>query len=382
MSFLRNIALYARSRSEKRDGKKVLHQFAAWRRAVEKLPVIRQSGKRRLAVVRLDDIGDYLLFRNYLFAFQSSKRFQGYRVTLIGNAVWKPIFERYDGAAADDALWLDKTRYFSDEGYRTQFWQEVRNAGFGVIICPSRTRPLLLDDMVVIAAAAKECIASANTFAREQWNAVSDALYTDLFTGTGGQHEFYFNRAFAEHTTGLDLSGLALNLVPPAVLPISGSFVVCFIGASAGSKTWPLQHWIDLVRLLQQQGYEPLLAGGKNELPVAEQIVSATRVSSVTGTTKLIETLEIIARSAAVITGDTMAAHAAAAFQKPTLILANGVNAQRFSDYEAAGFSSVKTIYTKEYQDSRKEISYQAVSRDMQSIQPQQVLSVLQELLR
>lgn len=379
MSFFRNIALYARLRSEKRDASKVLHQFAAWRNTVEQLPAIGRPGRKRLAVVRLDDIGDYLLFRNFLFAWQSSNRFAGYRVTLIGNAVWKPIFERYDAAAVDNALWLDKSRYFSDDQYRIQFWQEVRNAGFSVVVCPSRTRPLLLDDMVTIASAAEQRIACANTFSSKQWNDVSDALYTDLFTGVPGQHEFYFNRAFATHTTGLDLSALTLNLT--ACVPAAGSFVLCFIGASAGSKTWPLPYWISLVKLLQQEGYEPLLAGGKNEMPIAAQIMAATKVPSITGETNLVETLGKIAQSVAVISGDTMAAHAAVAFQKPTVILANGVNASRFVAYEAAGFDAVQTIYTREYSASAKGPLYRAVSRDMHSIQPAQVLSALQSLL-
>lgn len=380
MSLIRNIALYARSRSEKRDAGKVLHQFAAWKQEVEQLPAIGRPARKRLAIVRLDDIGDYLLFRNFLFAWQASNRFSGYRVTLIGNAVWKPIFERYDAAAVDNTLWLDKSRYFSDDQYRVQFWQEVRNAGFSIVICPSRTRPLLLDDMVTLASAAGQRIGCANSFAVQQWNEASDELYTDLFAGEQGQHEFYFNRAFATHTSGLDLSALTLGLT--ATTPSTGPFVVCFIGASAGSKTWPVTHWIDLVKLLQQHGYEPLLAGGKNEIPVAGQIIAATKVASVTGETKLVETLEKIAQSAAVITGDTMAAHAAVAFRKPTVILANGVNADRFVAYETAGFPCVKTVYTREYEASAKKPFYKAVSRDMRSIQPVQVLSVLQSLLR
>ncbi|MBL7711550.1 MAG: glycosyltransferase family 9 protein [Chitinophagaceae bacterium] len=380
MSLFRNIALYARSRSEKRDARKVLHQFAAWKQEVEQLPAIDRPARKRLAIVRLDDIGDYLLFRNFLFAWQASNRFAGYRVTLIGNAVWKPIFERYDAAAVDNALWLDKSRYFSDDRYRVQFWQEVRNAGFSIVICPSRTRPLLLDDMVTLASAAPQRIGCVNSFAAQQWNEASDELYTDLFAGAEGQHEFYFNRAFAADNSGLDLSALQLNL--PALVPTARQFVVCFIGASAGSKTWPLTHWIGLVRLLLQHGYEPLLAGGKNEIPVAEQIVAATKVSSITGETKLVETLERIAQSAAVITGDTMAAHAAVAFRKPAVILANGVNAARFVGYEPAGFHAVKTLYTREYEASAKGPFYRAVSRDMHSIQPLQVLSALQSLLR
>jgi ADP-heptose:LPS heptosyltransferase len=193
-------------------------------------------------------------------------------------------------------------------------------------------------------------------------------------------HEFFFNRNFASFTIGNSIK-LHAPFLPITSLEFLPKQVICFIGASAKSKTWPLKNWIELVQLLQENGYEPLLSGGKNEISIAERIVTATQAKSIVGQTNLVETTHAIAASAAVISGDTMAAHAAVSLKKPTVILANGVNAKRFVAYEEAGFDNVKTIYTQQYLRSKKDKNYRAVTKDMERIRPMQIIVALQNLL-
>jgi ADP-heptose:LPS heptosyltransferase len=109
--------------------------------------------------------------------------------------------------------------------------------------------------------------------------------------------------------------------------------------------------------------------------------VNATQVNSIVGQTNLVETINAITASTAVITGDTMAAHAAVSLNKPSVILANGVNAQRFVAYEEAGFDKVKTVYTQQYLRSKKDKHYRAVTKDMETIRPMQIFNALKEIL-
>jgi ADP-heptose:LPS heptosyltransferase len=379
-NLIRHIALFIRRRSEQKQVQSVLRQFDEWRLLLEQLPKQNQHQKR-LAIVRLDDIGDYLLWRNFLKVYKESERFKGYEVTLIGNIVWKSIFDAYDAETVDDTIWVDKHQYFASPDYRMQLWQDIRNQHFSTIICPSRTRPLLLDDMILLAADAPTRIAAHNSFEASKWNSISDALYNEHFTKATDGHEWHFNRAFAALIAQNNLRTERISLPVDSNIVIKKKQVICFIGAAAKSKTWPLHYWIELVKLLQQNGFEPMLSGGKNEMNIATQIIASTKVSSIVGQTNLVETLQTISGAAAVITGDTMAAHAAVSFNKPTVILANGVNAKRFVAYEEAGFEKVKTIYTREYMNSPKEKFYKAVTKDMESIKPSHILAALQSLL-
>jgi ADP-heptose:LPS heptosyltransferase len=378
-NIIRKIALFLRQRSEQKNEFALLRQYEEWRLLLQQLPQDIEREKK-LAIVRLDDIGDYLLFRNFLLGYKQSDRFKDYAVTLIGNIVWKPIFEAFDSETVDTTIWLDKHQYLSNAGYRMDFWQQICAEHFDTIICPSRTRPLLLDDLIVLASGAKTKIACCNSYETVLWNEVSDRNYDQLFSANGIQHEFFFNQNFSSFVLGRDMQ-LEAPFLPSTTSEIDPKQIICFIGASAKSKTWPLNNWIELVQLLQEKGFEPLLSGGKNEGHIAEKIVSATQVKSIVGQTNLVETIKAIASSIAVITGDTMAAHAAVSLNKPSVILANGVNAQRFVAYEEAGFDKVKTVYTQQYLRSKKDKHYRAVTKDMETIRPMQIFNALKEIL-
>ncbi|MES2479192.1 MAG: glycosyltransferase family 9 protein [Bacteroidota bacterium] len=380
-NIIRHIALFIRRRSEQKQVQSVLRRFDEWRLLLEQLPKQNQHQKK-LAIVRLDDIGDYLLWRNFIKVYKASERFKGYEITLIGNVVWKSIFDAYDSDTVDDTIWVDKHQYFASPDYRMQLWQNIRNQHFSTVVCPSRSRPLLLDDMMLLAADAPTRIGAHNSFEAGKWNSISDALYNEHFTKAIDGHEWHFNRAFAALIAQNNMRIERISLLADASIVIKKNQVICFIGAAAKSKTWPLAYWVELVNLLQQNGYEPLLAGGKNEMQIADKIVATTQAKSIVGQTNLVETLQVISGAAAVITGDTMAAHAAVSFNKFTVILANGVNAKRFVAYEEAGFEKVKTIYTREYLNSPKEKFYKAVTKDMESIIPSQILAALQGLLQ
>lgn len=377
-NIIRKIALFLRQRSEQKQEFALLRQFEEWRLHLEQLPQ-NEISEKKLAIVRLDDIGDYLLWRNFIEVYKQSERYKNYKVTLIGNVVWKNIFDAFDSHAVDETIWVNKQQYLSNEEYRKDLWRQIRKQKFETIICPSRTRPLLLDDLIVLASGSKNRMACNNSYATFHWNKVSDATYTDLFPANNDQHEFFFNRNFASYVSGIDLK-IQLTFLPITGSNIFPKQVICFIGAAAKSKTWPLKYWIALVKQLQLNGFEPLLSGGKNEMQIADKIVIATQAKSIVGQTNLEETLLAIARSEAVITGDTMAAHAAVSLKKPTVILANGVNAKRFVAYEEAGIEGVKTVYTEQYLRSKKDKNYRAVTKDMESIQPTQIFEVLKNL--
>lgn len=373
---IRRIGIFLRWRSQQKQEHQSMRLFKEWAALLEQLPQ-HEITEKKLAIVRLDDIGDYLLWRNFIEVYKQSERYANYSITLIGNVVWKSIFEAFDSHAADETIWVNKQQYLTDEDYRTNLWRQIREQKFETIICPSRTRPLLLDDLIVVASGAKVKIACNNSYATFHWNKVSDENYSELFPENNDQHEFFFNKNFASFVSGIDLK-IQLPFLPSTASEIDPKQIICFIGASAKSKTWPLKNWIELVQLLQKNGYEPLLSGGKNESHIAEKIVSATQVKSIVGQTNLVETINAISASIAVITGDTMAAHAAVSLKKPTVILANGVNAKRFVAYEEAGFDTVKTVYTQQYLRSKKDKNYRAVTKDMESIKPMQVFATAQ----
>src|SRR5690348_14640759 len=73
-----------------------------------------KKGQAHLLLIKNDEIGDYILFRNYLKYIRNHEKYRGYRITLIGNVIWKDLFDEFDAAFVDDVIWLNKKTFNKD----------------------------------------------------------------------------------------------------------------------------------------------------------------------------------------------------------------------------------------------------------------------------
>ena len=367
----------------------MLRSFPEWKSAQQGLPPPRPSAKR-LLLIRLDDIGDYLLFRNQLRMYKNSPRWRDHRISLLGNESWQNLFTLLDADAVDDTIWVNKNRYLLDAVYRLEIWKQLRNGGFETVVTPSRTRPLLLDDLCMLAAAPLQSIGSANTNVHAGWNELSDSLYSSLFVPANPlMHEFQFNGEFAQWVTGMRYSGprpLIDHCIAP---PIDGSYIVCFVGASTRSRRWPVNRWIEFIDIQRRRGAGRIFLAGnsKAEIEMVRVIQQRTGAESIAGTVTLSTLLGWVAGAQAVVTNDTMAAHMGVSFDKPTVIVANGINYMRFSDYHNAGIDRVTTLYPDVLNRRRKRLGdgpyaySETVSADIASIPASEVAEALDALL-
>ena len=191
-SIARQISLIGRKADSDKDRRRVLRIFDEWLTAQKDLSAVRRRDKT-LLLIRLDDIGDYLVFRNQLEVYKASARWKSHRITLLGNESWRGLFTALDQATVDDTIWVNKNRYLEDAPYRMDIWKQLRAGGFESVVAPSCVRPLLLDDFCMLAAAPLHSFGSVNANIHEGWNRLSDALYTSLFKPSRSLiHEFDF----------------------------------------------------------------------------------------------------------------------------------------------------------------------------------------------
>jgi ADP-heptose:LPS heptosyltransferase len=386
----RQVSLLLRRWQSAQDGRRVLSDFSEWKDLQHRLPLPCPSEKR-LLIIRLDDIGDYLLFRNQLRMFKRSPRWKNHVITLLGNMSWKAIFSEFDASAVDDTMWVDKNEYLASASYRSSLWDVLRRTGFGTVIAPSRTRPLLLDDLCMLAAAPLRSMGAANNHIHARWNQISDGLYQQVFAPPDATvHEFDFNAQFAVWASGFRYEGRRPRLdieVDPAE---AGPYIVCFVGASVRSRRWPVKRWIEFIELYRRRYLNRVILAGHTavEVEMARTIRARTGTESIAGAASLLECLRWVAGAEAVLTNDTMAAHLSAAVNRPTVIIANGVNYTRFTEYSNIGIENVATVYPDVFNRIRKRtprLSYNypdAVSADIASIKAGVVFETLQTVLR
>jgi ADP-heptose:LPS heptosyltransferase len=386
---IRQVSLFGRRWQSAKDGRRVLSSFNEWKDLQRQLPEPCPSEKKVL-IIRLDDIGDYLLFRNQLRMYKQSPRWKDYDITLLGNTSWKTIFSEFDASGVDDTVWVDKNEYLASASYRLNVWEVLRQRGFGTVIAPSRTRPLLLDDLCMLAAAPLRNMGSANNHIHSRWNEISDSLYQQVFTPSDAMvHELDFNGQFSAWASGLRYEGRRPRLDFRFDPPHAGSYIVCFVGASVRSKRWPVKRWIEFIQLYRRHYSDTVILAGNTaaEVEMAKIIRERTGAESIAGTVSLLECLRWVAGAQAVLTNDTMAAHLSASVNRPTVIIANGAYYPRFTEYVNAGIDNVVAVYPDVFNRIRKRtprVSYHypdAVSADIASIKAREVFDKLQTVL-
>jgi ADP-heptose:LPS heptosyltransferase len=385
----RHVSLFFRKSDSAKDRQRVLESFARWKALQHGLPPPLRCSKT-LLLIRLDDIGDYLLFRNQLQMYKNSSRWMDYKITLLANDSWQDIFTLLDKDAVDDTMWVNKNRYLECADYRLEIWRLLREKGFQTVITPSRTRPLLLDDLCMLAAGPINSIGSENTNVHASWNQMSDSLYTSLFKPSRAlMHEFHFNAEFAEWACGIRYCGSRPRIEHRFPLPVADSYIICFVGASTRSKRWPIKRWIEFITLHRRYYSSKIFLAGnsKAEREMVRIIQQRTGAESIAGRVALSELLHWVAGAEAVVTNDTMAAHMGASFGRPTVIVANGLNYMRFSEYINAGIDRVATIYPEVVNRRRKRLGdgpyaySETVSADIASIKATTVIKSLKGLL-
>lgn len=385
---LRSLSLLTRKLQQGKEIKRTLDTWNQWQPAIAALPAPQPAAEKRLLIIRLDDIGDYILFRNTLAAYRTSPRFAGYKITLLGNTIWQSLFQFADADLADEVIWVNKHTYFKEEQYRTDLWLRLRLQGFDTVVCPSRSHPLLLDDACMLAAAPATSMAPANYLHYQQWNQLSDSLYTNLYTDRTMSHEFTWNLGFASWCLGTNLLHLTLQLQAPAVDVPGKPYIVCFIGGSKKSHRWPATHWIELIEQVHKQGtYTCLLAGGPGDTGPARHITEASGAQNLVGNITLPQLAGYMHHAAAVITNDTMSVHMSVASGAPTLIVANGDNFYRFGDYKTPAIGNTENawpqLFIKQWKKhNHKPFRHIAVTADIATIKPAHVMHQLRILLR
>ena len=381
----RFISVEQRKRRFKKDEQRTLALFHHHIKTIETLPPYQLQPKK-LLLIRLDDIGDYLLFRNTLPAYKQSARWNNYNVTLLGNTAWKELFFMWDRATVDNAIWINKKEYLQNDTYKQQIWLQLRQQGYEAVICPSFTRPILLDDLCRLATGAQTAIGFYNFTPHKRWKEVSDALYSELFQPKKITHEFFINQQFAELCCGVSLH-LQRSFVF-AEKRASEPYIACFIGASTKSRRWIVKGWMQLIHLINHHySLSVKIIGVAPHKEEAMEIAAKTKAESVTDTS-LTDVVDIINNAALVIANDTMMAHLAVSCHVPVVIISSGNNCTRFTVYEEAGIRDVCAVYPKLVEKKRNRSGDEAlhnhivVTADIASIKADAVFAAVQQVLQ
>lgn len=303
------------------------------------------QGKQSVLVVRLDAIGDFVLWLDSAVALRKLYPSDKYNLVLIGNALWRelaiavPFFDEY--------IFVERNRFNYNLSYRYGIWKSLRSTNWRTVLQPTFSRECLYGDAVVRVCGAVERIGSQGDLSNQLvWHRrISNHWYTRLFSVSNWpEMELMKNAEFIRALGGVGFRAgmpeiLLENKQPPWF--DAHNYVVIVPGASTALKQWPVKRFAELSECLHRlHGVMVVICGSHDETELGRQLLAMVAstdevdwMRDCTGKTSLLELVAIIKGARLLVGNDSSAVHIASAIATPAICIVSGIHFGRFVPY-------------------------------------------------
>lgn len=315
----------------------------------------RKITNKTLLLIRLDAIGDYILFRDFIKILKTNGKYKDFSITLLGNIAWKELAEEFDKDYIDKFIWIDRAKFSRNLIYRYIKLKEITSYGYEVVLNPRFSREFFFDDMITKLVTAKEKIGNIGDLSNmKKWQKnMGDQYYTKLLPAEKDiKFEFYRNREFFEN-----LFGQKLSITKPLInlkfkklsFVLPERYAILFIGASGSFRKWSIENFSKVGKHLKQKyDYDIVLCGAVNDYSESKRFkdIFDEPYLDLVGKTNLIELSHVIYNAEIMVSNETVAPHLAVALGSPIVfVIYNGNHFGRFTPYPEEMTKSYYVIY-------------------------------------
>jgi len=311
--------------------------------------------KKRLVVVKTDAIGDYVIIRNFFAEIKKSSKFANYRITLVGNSLWKDIALQFDANIIDEFIWLDKKEKENNKWYFIKFLFNLSKHRFEYAIYPTYSRDYKLGDFLMNIISAK-CKVTFNgdlnnmSFGEKKQG---DEIYDRLIAIPENvnfeylRNKYFFSQLLNEElTTKLEITPV---ITDKGV--IAQDKVIFFVGAGMLYRKWHRDKFVELAqRLYLHYNREILVCGSMDDYQEWQNINwgDYPYLINLLGQTSLIELIDMLSRARFVVSNETSVAHMAVAVNTKIFVISNGNHFGRFTPYPKEMTQNYYVLYPEE----------------------------------
>jgi ADP-heptose:LPS heptosyltransferase len=291
--------------------------------------------------VRMDGIGDMVLFRRTLDHYAETFGLEPGEVTVLGCTSWGSlvgeVFAGYRLKVIDEHAFERQPFY----RFREAMW--VRRQGFKIAVSDIFFRKALTADSLVWFSAAPVSILSkpyVSDATRAEFAYYTQNATRLIDTGPYPTHEILRHFRFIS-----EIAGRPIAPEPPKIAwrdqapPVADGppYVVLNFGSNEPGRRWPFDSFLAVARRLLERGYRVAFTGGsaaeKAQVSRLRSELNRPGVINLIGRTRLPELLDWMKHAAAVLSNDTGPAHLAIALGTPTVVVLGGGHFGSFVPY-------------------------------------------------
>jgi len=291
-------------------------------------------------VVRLDAIGDFILWLDGAKALRTIYPQDKFEITLVGNEAWGELTQELSLAVR--YFFINKEKFRRNLLYRCNILNQIRMQGFSIAIQPTFSRRFEIGDSIIRVSGALKRIGSAGDLSNmtEKEKRQSDKWYTWLIPNDNQvSTEIERNAAFIRSL------GVADFLAKPPELNYAGSlpfdfhlidYYVLFVGAGWSGRRWPTHNFMELSRRIYEiSGWTGVICGDHDEVSIGATIAHdvAVPMQNWAGRTSLTELVGIIHRGHYLVGNESSGIHISSAVSTPSVCILGGGHYGKFFPY-------------------------------------------------
>ncbi len=348
--------------------------------------------KKTLCFIRLDIIGDYILYRNFLPLFK--KYFEDYEITFIGNATIKDIATHCDSQYIDKFIFLDniywekylrigangsrlsklKELLFFLPKFMRKRYEDVshlRKESYEICINSSMFYFSTKEDAIIKHLIAENKVgvfcthpvdSSLHRIHLRKQTEIRKSFYTHLFYPKEVPQFLYdsnqdFFQSFFKHFKGVDIGFVELELKLPTAFEyekfknvLKPPYGVLNLGASDDFRVY--KRFDEMIYFLNPDYQLILCSNFKEDEKLANSILKRHKNAvSLVNQTGLIEYLYLLKNASFVMGNESSITHLAACLKiSHAFIISSGLSSPRFHPYPKEIGPNIHMIYPRDFQ--------------------------------
>jgi len=308
---------------------------------------VRPQKNISYAFLRLDNIGDFILWRNW--AYSITRVLGGEKCAMICNNSSSSLAQ---SMGFGHVIGVDPTKFTSNFKYRNEVLKNISNIQFDTLITVNPNRSISYEDSLSFLTNANVKIAftgrSLNRTTYETY-LIDNFIYTDLCT-------FDSDRNFIQYAYKVmynflqdkipELPDIDSNQVvkhnqrQSHKTELSNYFLVA-PGASNNKRTWTEKKFSQLLdRISIISSKKAILVGSESDSIIVSKIISECKIAvpvDYSGETDLINLEELVARASFVISNESLCTHLCRANSIPNITILGGGHFGIFTDINFSG---------------------------------------------